>query len=254
MIAVGELLALRGVAKGYRRGGRWLRVLSDVSLDVDSGEIVAVAGSRGEGKTTLLKIAAGLEVPDAGEVLLGNVDLARCSDGERSRHLGGEISWVHRDGTGLRFEALDYVGLPLAIGRRRRRRAVEALAMQALERVGAADCAHQRWEELSNWERVLVAFARGMIGEPRLMVVDDVVDGLGMRRTREAGEMLGSLVRELGCGVLMSVSDLEAALVADRVWSFERGGLKLMSDQTRTQADIIDFPGSARQSSARAGT
>ncbi len=251
---MGELLALRGIAKGYRRGGRWLRVLSDVSLQVDSGEIVAVAGSRGDGKTTLLKIAAGLELPDAGEVHLGNVDLVRSSDEERSRHLGNEISWVHRDGTGLRFEVLDYVGLPLAIGRRRRRRAVEALAMQALERVGATDCAHQRWEELSNWERVLVAFARGAVGKPRLMVVDDVVDGLGMRRTREAGELLSSLVRELGCGVLMSVSDLEAALVADRVWSFERGGLKLMSDQTRTQADIIDFPGSARQSSAHAGT
>lgn len=251
---MGELLALRGVTKGYRRGGRWLRVLSDISLQVDSGEIVAVAGSRGEGKTTLLKVAAGLELPDAGEVHLGNVDLVRSSDEERSRHLGNEISWVHRDGTGLRFEVLDYVGLPLAIGRRRRRRAVEALAMQALERVGATDCAHQRWEELSNWERVLVAFARGAIGEPRLMVVDDVVDGLGMRRTREAGELLSSLVRELGCGVLMSVSDLEAALVADRVWSFERGGLKLMSDQTRTQADIIDFPGSARQSSAHVGT
>lgn len=251
-----ELLSLSGVAKGYRRGGRWLRVLSDVSLNVDSGEIVAVAGGRGEGKTTLLKIAAGLELPDAGEVYLGNVDLARCSDGERSRFLGDEISWVHRDGTGLRFEVIDYVRLPLAIGRRgrRRRRAVEKLAMQALERVGAAECARQRWEELSNWERVLVAFARAAIGEPRLMIVDDVIDGLGMRRTREAGELLGSLVRELGCGVLMSVSDLEAALVADRVWSFERGGLKLMADQTRIRADIIDFPGSARQSNARTGT
>ncbi len=251
---MGELLTLRNIAKGYRRGGRWVRVLSDISLHVDRGEIVAVAGGRGEGKTTLLKVAAGLELPDTGEVCLGNVDLARCSDEERSRHLGGEISWVHRDGTGLRFEVLDYVGLPLAIGRRRRRRAVESLAMQALERVGATDCAHQRWEELSNWERVLVAFARGAIGEPRLMIVDDVVDGLGMRRTREAGELLRSLVGELGCGVLMSVSDLEAALVADRVWSFERGGLKLMADQTRIQADIIDFPGSARQSRARAGS
>jgi ABC-type lipoprotein export system ATPase subunit len=250
---VAELLSLRGVAKGYRRGGRWLRVLSEVSLDVDEGEVVAVVGTRGEGKTTLLKIAAGLELPDGGGVHLGNVDLARCSDEERSRHLGSEISWVHRDGTGLRFEVLDYVGLPLAIGRRRRRRAVEALAMQALERVGAADCAHQRWEELSNWERVLVGFARGVVGEPRLMVVDDVVDGLGMRRTREAGELLRSLVQELGCGVLMSVSDLEVALVADRVWCFERGGLKLMSDQTRMQADVIDFPGGARQSRASRG-
>jgi putative ABC transport system ATP-binding protein len=251
--AVAELLSLRGVGKGYRRGGRWLRVLVDVSLDVGPGELIAVVGARGEGKTTLLKVAAGLELPDDGEVCLGDKDLVRCSDDERSRQLGTEITWVNREGTGVKFEVLDYVGLPLAMGRGRGRRRAEALAMQALERVGAADCAHQRWEELSNWERVLVGFARGVVGEPRLMIVDDVIEGLGMRRTREAGELLRALVGELGCGVLMSASDLEVALVADRVWSFERGKLTLMSDQTRTQADIIDFPGGARQSRASRG-
>jgi ABC-type lipoprotein export system ATPase subunit len=248
-----ELLALRSVGKGYRRGGRWLRVLVDVSLEVGAGELVAVVGARGEGKTTLLKIAAGLELPDAGEVCLGSLDLACCSDVQRSRQLGIEIAWVHREGTGVKFEVLDYVGLPLAMGRGRGRRGAEGRAMEALERVGAADCAHQRWEELSNWERVLVGFARGAVGEPRLMVVDNVIEGLGMRRTREAGELLRSLIGELGCGVLMSASDLEVALVADRVWSIERGRMKLLSDQTRTHADIIDFPGGARQSRASRG-
>jgi ABC-type lipoprotein export system ATPase subunit len=248
-----ELLSLQGVGKGYRRGGRWLRVLVDVSLEVGCGELVAVVGSRGEGKTTLLKIAAGLELPETGTVALGNVDLARSSDEERSRHLGAEIAWVHREGTGVKFRVIDYVGLPLAMGRGRGRRRAEALAMEALERVGAADCAHQRWEELSNWERVLVSLARGVVGKPSLMVVDDVIDGLGMRRTREAGELLRSLVGELGCGVLMSVSDLEVALLADRVWTFERGRLRLFSDQARTDADIIDFPGGARQSRASRG-
>jgi ABC-type lipoprotein export system ATPase subunit len=248
-----DLLALRGVGKGYRRGGRWLRVLVDVSLEVGRGELVAVVGARGEGKTTLLKIAAGLELPDAGEVCLGEIDLARCSDDARSRQLGTEIAWVHREGTGVKFEVLDYVGLPLAMGRRRGRRGAEGRAMQALERVGAADCAHQRWEELSNWERVLVGFARGAVGEPQLMIVDNVIEGLGMRRTREASELLRSLMGELGCGVLMSASDLEVALMADRVWSIERGRLTLMSDQTRTHADVIDFPGGARQSRASRG-
>jgi len=251
--AMAELLSLRGVGRGYRRGGRWLRVLVDVSLDVGSGELVAVVGARGEGKTTLLKVAAGLELPDEGAVCLGDRDLTRCSDDERSRYLGTEIAWVHREGTGVKFEVLDYVGLPLAMGRGRGRRVAETRAMQALERVGAADCAHQHWEELSNWERVLVGFARGAVGEPKLMIVDDVIEGLGMRRTREAGELLRSLVGELGCGVLMSASDLEVALVADRVWSFERGKLKLLSDQTPADADIIDFPGGARQSRASRG-
>jgi predicted ABC-type transport system involved in lysophospholipase L1 biosynthesis ATPase subunit len=249
-----ELLSLQGLRKGYGRGGRWLRVLADVSLTVDPGEIVAVVGGRGEGKTTLLKIAAGLELPDAGEVCLSKIDLVRCSPDERARQLGVEVAWVHRDGTGVNFEVIDYVGLPLAIGRGHGRRSAERLATQALARVGAADCAHRRWGELSNWERVLVSIARGVVGRPRLMVVDDVIDGVGMRRTREAGELLRSLVEELGCGLLMSASDLEAALVADRVWTFERGGLRLFSDQARTDAEVIDFPGLARRARAARGT
>ena len=124
--AMAELLALRGVGKGIRRGGRWLRVLVDVSLDVGPGELVAVVGARGEGKTTLLKVAAGLELPDDGEVCLGEVALDSLSDEERSRLLGTEIAWVHREGTGVKFEVLDYVGLPLAMGRGRGRRRGES--------------------------------------------------------------------------------------------------------------------------------
>jgi ABC-type cobalamin/Fe3+-siderophores transport system ATPase subunit len=205
-------------------------------------------GSREEGKTTLLKIAAGIEPLDAGEVWLGDVNLARSSDEERSRLLGAEIAWTHREGTGVKFRVIDHVGLPLAIGRSRGKREAQDLAMDALERVGAANCASQRWAELSNWERLLVGLARGIAGSPRLLVVDNLMDGFGMRRTREAGELLLALVRELGCGVLMSCTDLEAALIADRVWSLERRQLSLLSAQDSVLADVIDFPSGARQS------
>ena len=73
----------------------------------------------------------------------------------------------------------------------------------------------------------------------KLLVIDDLMDGLGMRRTRQAGELLCSLVGELGCGVLMSASDLEAVLVADRVLYFERGGLKVISDHGAYEAEVI---------------
>jgi predicted ABC-type transport system involved in lysophospholipase L1 biosynthesis ATPase subunit len=243
-----ELLALRGVCKGYSRGERTMRVLVDASLALEPGEIVAVVGSRGEGKTTLLKIAAGIETPDAGAVQLGDRDLARSSGEERARLLGDEIAWTHREGTGVKFKMLDYVGLPLAIGRGRRQREAQDLAMEALERVGAANCAGQRWAELSNWERLLVGFARGIVGSPRLLVVDDLMDGFGMRRTREAGELLLGLASELGCGVLMSCADLEAALIADRVVSLEGGRLSVLSERGGELADVIDFPSSARHS------
>ncbi len=243
---MGELLALQGVSKSYRRGDRRVRVLVDVSLELEPREIGAVVGARNEGKTTLLKIAAGIEPPDIGEVRMGTHDLPLLGHEERARLLGSEIAWVHREGPGVGLEVLDYLGLPLAMGRGRGRREARDRARGALERVGAARCARQRWEELSDWERVLVGLARGIVCEPRLLVLDGIADGLGMRRVRETVELLLALVEELGCGVLMSCADLEAALVADRVWGLERGRLGLLSAHEVTEAEIIEFPRPAR--------
>jgi predicted ABC-type transport system involved in lysophospholipase L1 biosynthesis ATPase subunit len=242
VVEMGTLLELRGVSKSYRRGGRRLRVLSGLSLELGHGEVGAVAGARDEGKTTLLKIAAGLEHPDAGEVRLAGLDLALLADRERSRLLGSEIAWIDHAGAGVRLEVLDHLALPLALGRGHGRRETRALALGALERVGAADCARRRWSELSEWERVLVGLARGLVCRPRLLVLDGVLDGLGMRRTREAGELLVAVAGEVGCGALLSCTDLEAALVADRVWSLEGGRLSLLAEQTIAEAEVIEFP------------
>jgi putative ABC transport system ATP-binding protein len=241
--AMAELLALRGVCLSFRPAHRRLRVLVEVSLELSRGEIVAVVGSRAEGKTTLLEVAGGIRPPDSGQVWLQDVELTALSEEDRFGLLGRDIRWVRREGTGVSLDVLDYIGLPLAVGRSRRSGEAQRLAVEALERVGAAGCARLHWEDLSNWERVLVALARGVVGSPRLLVIDDVLDGLGMRRTREAGELLCSLVAELGCGVLMSASDLEATLFADRVLRFERGGLVAMSDFG--EGEVIDFPDGA---------
>lgn len=242
-----DLLSVSGLCKSYRRGDRYVRVLDGVDLTVRAKEIVAVVGSRGEGKTTLLRIVAGLEKPDSGEMWLGDVELTACSDDERVELLGREIAWVHREGTGLNFKMLEYVATPLTMGRRHRKRQAESLAMEALERVGAQGCAGLHWGDLSNWERVLVGFARAIVRKPRLMIVDDVIDGFGMTKTREAGELMLSFVGDLGCGVLMSASDLEAALLADRVLRFDGRGLKAMSHESGVDADVIDLHDGGRK-------
>jgi predicted ABC-type transport system involved in lysophospholipase L1 biosynthesis ATPase subunit len=234
------VLVLDGVGKGFRRGRRRWQVLVDVSLTVAAGEMVGVVGARGEGKTTLLEVAAGIELADEGRVLFEGRDLACCSADERAGLLGGSIAWMPRDGADD-FEVLDFVGLPLAMGRGCGMREADDLAMAALKRVGVVGVARKRWGELSNWERVLVAFARGFVGGPRLMVVDDLLDGLGPRGTREAGELLLALAGELGCGVLVAASDLDALLVAHRVLCFESGTLAVMSGQTHEETNIIDL-------------
>ncbi len=230
------VLMLEGVAKGYRRGPSRRRVLKDVSLTVQAGEFVGLLGGRGEGKTTLLNIAAGTEEPEAGRVWFDGWDLASCSSDERADLLGDRIVWMSREDTAP-FRVLESVALPLALGRAGVQDAEER-AMTALERVGAGHCAERQWDELSDWERLLVAFARGYASRPRLMVIDDLLDALGAGGTRQAGELLRSIVRELGCGVLAGASDVRALLAADRVLRFDgEGGLAEPPDQT----NLIDL-------------
>jgi len=238
-------LSVEGVWKGYRRGAEWAEVLADVSFRVEPGEIVAITGSKLAGKTTLLKLAAGLESPNKGTVSLGDRQL---TDG-RAGLLGHAIRWVDGDGPKLKLDVVKFVGLPLALHGSKRSEA-ERMAAQALERVGAKSCLGRRWGELSNWQRVLVGLARGFAGSPQLVVIDDLLDVRGSRATEEAADLLRSLVEasKPGCGVLMSTSDLESAMFADRVWSITgKRSLKLMAGR-QTDGKVIPFPEGDRAS------
>jgi putative ABC transport system ATP-binding protein len=242
-----ELLKIRSVCKSYWRGVREVRVLVDVSVEVDCRQIVAVIGSRGEGKTTLLEMAAGLDRPDRGEVWLEDRELCTLSKRDRRRLLGREIRWMDDRDPSVRVPVRDLVAAPMSMGRRRGLREARALAVAALDRVGVGALAEQSWDDISNWERVLVVLAGGIVGSPKLLVIDDLLDGLGPSRTDEAGRLLRSLVDELRLGVLMSVSDWDAAMLADRILNFEGGALTLMSDQTvganasAADADVLPF-------------
>jgi putative ABC transport system ATP-binding protein len=237
------LLSLRSVGKRYRRGelARWL--LRDVSLELDAGEVVSVVAMRSQGKTTLLRIAAGMTGVDEGRVLLGRTDLTGLSDAALSRVLRERIGWAGRGGPGIGMQMLDYVALRLAIGGRRQRRDVQTLALKALERVGMEHCAGCSWEELSDWERALVELAQAFAGAPELLLIDDALDGLGMRETEELGALVHTLARDLGIAVLMSASDVEAALSCDRVLSLTEGRLTSMSESPGCAPEnVIDFP------------
>lgn len=239
-----KTLSVEGVWKGYRRGSEWAEVLANVSFAVEPGEIVAITGGKFAGKTTLLKLAAGLERTDRGTVSLGGRELTDGGD-----LLGHTIRWTDGDDPKLKLNVVKFVGLPLALHGTNRREA-ERAAAQMLERVGAGPCRDRRWGELSNWQRVLVGLARGFAGSPQLVVIDDLLDVRGARATEEAADLLRSLVEESKprCGVLMSVSDLESAMFADRVWSItSKRSLKLMAGQ-QTDGKVIPFPEGDRTS------
>ncbi len=249
------LLSLAGLRHGAARGrGRVEGLLVDVSLDVVAGELVAVVGSRSQGKTKLLQLAAGLVAPEAGVVRFRGHDLAGLSEGEHARLLREEIGLAGQSGPRVDLRMEHYVAAPLLVDRRRKhRRQAFARAAAALERVGMASRARQRWGDLSRWDRALVDIAQGVVGEPGLLLVDDVTDGLGMGETAQVTKLLRSLAEEEGMGVVMAVSEGEAALSAHRVFSLSRGRLKAISDQSPRPANVVELQAARGGSGARRG-
>jgi ABC-type cobalamin/Fe3+-siderophores transport system ATPase subunit len=222
--------------------------LSDVDLTVATGEFVGVLGGRGEGKTTLLEVAAGLRAPEAGSIWFDGRDLTRCSEDERAEPLGDRIAWMPR-GDFAEFRVLDYVALPLRMGSGDGGMVgAEERAMAALRRVGAQGCAGRSWEELSDWDRLMVTFARGYATRPRLMVIDDLLDGLGAGGTRQAGELLLAFAEELDCGVLVAASDMTALLAAHRVVYFDgEGGITTITNTPDQPTNVYPFDGAAQR-------
>jgi ABC-type methionine transport system ATPase subunit len=236
-------LVVAGVSKCFSRGGECVVALNDVSFEVRQGEITAVVGGSLDGKTTLLRVVAGMERPDEGGVQLGDVELTALSDGRLSRLLGRDILWVNRAGPALAaIEVSDWVGWPLAS--RRRRRAVERRAAQILDRVGMGEYAARKWCDLSHRQQVLVGFARAFAGSPRLVVIDDLLSGLEGRAMDEAIILLRSLIKESEhrCGVLLSVSEGDSTVPADRVLSIYKGVVEPMTGLQENDADILPFP------------
>lgn len=245
-----SVLSLADVWKGYDRGASRLWVLQGVSLEVAAGEVVAVVGTRDQGKTTLLKVAAGIERADAGSVRLGDHDVAELRDRDLSRLLRTHVGLATRGGPELPMDVSDYVGLHLASGSRRGRRERRAMTLDALELLGVEDCARARWDEISNWQRVRVELAQAVASRPSLLLVDDLLDGLGMGKVQEATAILRMLAETVGCGVLMAASDHISAVPSDRVWQLDARKLRLMVDHTQESAEVIELS-PQRQARAR---
>jgi iron(III) transport system ATP-binding protein len=227
-------LRVEGVSKGFSRGGQWSAVLRDVSLKVEPGEIVAVVGGTLSGKTTLLKIAAGMEKVDQGSVEVGHWVAYR----ERAKLLGKEVVWLGRQGPALDVEVSRFVAWLMALDNETE---AKPAALRMLDRVGASDCVGRKWAEISNHQRLLVSLARAFACRPRLIVIDDLLDALGSRGTEEVSDLLRSLVEETdaGCGVLMSATEVDAAMYADRLLMLRRGVLKPLVGSPPHTAQVV---------------
>ena len=236
------LLSLESVSRSFWRGPSEVAVLRDVSLDLQAGDLVAVYGQRNAGKTTLLKLAAGFEAPDRGTVAFEGKDLASFSHKQLARLHREQLGWVERAGPHSReLPIRTYLALPLY--REAGPKAAQRRAQAALARVGAEECADQRWADLSDTARMLIAIAHALVREPRLLIVDDPTAGLGIVDRERIVGLLRSAAEDGGIGVLMAVPDMPALLHAHEVRSLSRGRLLAPTrPPTDDHGTVIEFP------------
>lgn len=196
-------------------------VLDDVSLGLDAGEMVVVWGERRSGRSTLLRVAAGIEPPEAGVVRFAGHDLARRG----GQMLGDGISYCRKvfrpSGSRVILEHL-MIG---QFARRAPRSTALSGVWRALERVGAERCAKLRAEQLSGGEVVRVAIARALTADPLLLVIDEPTIGIELPERDEILSLLRSLADE-GIAVLSSAGEGTGLLGADRVLSLGKGKLR----------------------------
>ncbi|MWV40009.1 ABC transporter ATP-binding protein [Natrialba sp. INN-245] len=237
------IVAATNVTKVYTRGsrpGRFGRLLgrsepptveavSDVSLTIQPGEIVGLAGPSGSGKSTLLHLLAGLEVPTEGSVRFQQTDIASYSTRRRTRLRLEEIGIVFQ-----RFHLVDSlsaranVALPLVelgVGRRKRRER----ATEMLDRVGLGDRLGHKPRELSGGEQQRVAIARALVTDPALVVADEPTGELDT----ETGEQILAEFRRVATErtVVLASHDRETLAIADRIVRLHDGTIVEQGDE-----------------------
>ncbi|QKE40909.1 MAG: ATP-binding cassette domain-containing protein [Ferrovum myxofaciens] len=222
------LLRCQGVTRHFTLAADEVPVLRGLDLEVQKGEQIAILGVSGSGKSTLLHVLGGLDRPNEGQVSLCGQNLTGLSDRQigrlRNRHLGFVYQFHHLL---AEFSALENVMLPLSIARIDSVLACQR-ATEMLEAVGLGQRLHHRPGELSGGERQRAAVARALVTRPSLVLADEPTGNLDRQTAWHVFELILSLNRRQGAGLVMATHDLELADRMDRRYRLEDGVLRAL--------------------------
>ncbi|HEY5107764.1 MAG TPA: ABC transporter ATP-binding protein [Caulobacteraceae bacterium] len=217
------VLSLRGLRRVYITGDRTLEVLSGVDLDVRPGEMVALVGPSGSGKSSLLHAAGLLEHPTAGAILFCGRNCGTLNDAERTAIRLGQIGFVYQFHHLLpELSALDNVALPAMIAGAGRRASRER-ARDLLSQLNLAERLDHQPAQLSGGEQQRVAVARALANAPSLLLADEPTGNLDPATSLAVFHNLEELVRASGVAALIATHNLELASRMDRVLALKDG-------------------------------
>ncbi len=219
-------LSVTNLSKTYRAGREAIHVLKGLDLQAEAGEMVAIVGASGVGKSTLLHVLGGLDGADAGEIRIGDADLTALDDAGRVAFRNARVGFVFQFHHLLpEFSALENAEMPMRIARRpvaEGRAAAEAL----LRRVGLGERLTHRPGTLSGGEQQRVAVARALVMSPALLLADEPTGDLDEQTADALHALLRDIHRERGLTSVIATHNLRLAGACDRVLRLEAGRLR----------------------------
>lgn len=219
------LLRIRGLEKTFVQGGQKLTIFKNLDLKIEAGEIVALVGQSGTGKSTLLQLAGLLDKPTAGSIRIGGKAVGKLSDRERTALRRGRIGFVYQFHHLLpEFTALENVAMPQIIAGVNRNEARDKAA-NLLASLGLAKRLSHRPAKLSGGEQQRVAIARALANDPQLLLADEPTGNLDPQISEDVFELLLELVRERNIGALVATHNIQLAEQMDRVLELKAGKL-----------------------------
>lgn len=225
------------LCRHYRMGETLIRAVDGISLEVPAGEFVALLGSSGSGKSSMLNLIAGLDRPTSGSVVVQGRDLAKLSREDLAKYRLHVVGMVFQSFNLIASMTLaENVELPLRFAEVDRSQR-EVLAGEALERVGLQARMHHRPSELSGGEQQRAALARALINRPQLLLADEPTGNLDSRTGTEIMNLIRSFNRDLGMTVLMVTHERALAERYAQRMIFLADG-KLVDDQASSAVTL----------------
>jgi lipoprotein-releasing system ATP-binding protein len=218
-------LEARGIVKSYPVGGASLTVLRELHLQVEAGEMVAIVGASGVGKSTLLHVLGGLDRVDQGSIVIDGADLTVLDDADvvrfRNRHVGFVFQFHHLL---PEFSAVENAEMPMRIARVASGDA-RPRAEELLRRVGLGERLSHRPGMLSGGEQQRVAMARALVMHPTVLLADEPTGDLDEQTADSLHQLLRDMHRGYGLTSIIATHNPRLAAACDRTLRLEGGRL-----------------------------
>ncbi|MDA2933909.1 ABC transporter ATP-binding protein [Acidobacteria bacterium AH-259-D05] len=220
-----KFLKIEGLCKSFQSGSEKLDILVNLALEVEPGQMVAITGASGSGKSTFLHLVGGMDRADSGKILLEGTDVTRLAGIELAQFRNQKIGFVFQFHHLLpEFSALENVMFPLLLRRNSFPQAAEQ-AKTLLEEVGLSQRIHHKPGELSGGEQQRVAVARALVGKPSLLLGDEPTGNLDEHTAEALYRLLGEIHRRHALTSIIVTHNQRLAAQCEREKRLQEGKL-----------------------------